>query len=77
MLVQAVTSPTIDGAVARIAERFERSADLIADSPFLLIGSATEIADQIRRLRDECGVTYVTVFEPAAADLAPVIEALR
>jgi probable F420-dependent oxidoreductase len=78
VLIQAVTvTDDRAGAVATIAARFERPAELITDSPFLLIGSVAEVADQVRRLRDECGVTYVTVFEPAGADLAPVIDALR
>ena len=78
VLVQGVTATDDrDGAVVTIAERFGRPAGFIADSPFLLIGSTTEIADQVRRLRDDHGVTYVTVFEPAVADLAPVIDALR
>jgi len=77
VLVQAVAiTDDRAGRVEVIAERFERPTELIADSPFLLIGSAAEVADQVRRLRDDLGVTYVTVFEPAAADLAPVIDAL-
>jgi probable F420-dependent oxidoreductase len=78
VLIQGVTvTDDRAGALARIADRFGRPIDFIADSPFLLVGSVPEIADQVRRLRDECGVTYVTVFEPAVADLAPVIHAVR
>jgi probable F420-dependent oxidoreductase len=78
VLVQGVTvTDDRAGAVATIAERFDRPPEVITDSPFLLIGSVSDIADQVRRLRDECGVTYMTVFEPAGADLAPVIDVLR
>jgi probable F420-dependent oxidoreductase len=43
---------------------------VVADSPFLLAGTADLVAEQLARLRDEHGVTYVTTFEPSADALA-------
>lgn len=58
------------GSAATAARRFEQPIDVMLDSPFVLIGSNADIADQLRRLRDEHGVTYVTTFEPSAPALA-------
>lgn len=78
VLVQAVhVTDDRAGVAARMAERFEHPVADIVDSPFMLIGSAAEIADQIRRLRDEHGVTYVTAFEPAGPALAEAIALVR
>jgi probable F420-dependent oxidoreductase len=78
VLVQAVkvTDQRAEDA-ARIADAFEQPLALVLDSPFLMVGSADELADQVRRLRDDLGVTYVTAFEPAGGDLAQIIERLR
>jgi hypothetical protein len=43
----------------------------------MLIGSESEIAGQLLRLRRDHGVTYISVFEPAMEPLAPVIARLR
>ena len=78
VLVQSVTE-TDDraGAAATLAARFEQPVEVMRDSPFVLIGSAAELAGQIRRLRDDHGVTYVTTFEPSAPALAAAIAQLR
>jgi probable F420-dependent oxidoreductase len=44
-------------------------------SPFLAIGTATEVADHLRRCRDRWGITYISVRDIDA--FAPVIEILR
>jgi hypothetical protein len=46
-------------------------------SPLLLIGTESEIADQLRERRDRFGFSYVTVHKPYMADVAPVIAKLR
>jgi probable F420-dependent oxidoreductase len=51
--------------------------DVVADSPFALMGSVDHIAEQLTRLRDEHGVTYVTTFEPSTAALAGAMARLR
>jgi probable F420-dependent oxidoreductase len=65
------------GALEKVASAFDEPVELLADSPFVLVGSAAELVDQIRRLRDDCGVTYVTTFEPSAESLGRAIEILR
>jgi alkanesulfonate monooxygenase SsuD/methylene tetrahydromethanopterin reductase-like flavin-dependent oxidoreductase (luciferase family) len=51
--------------------------DDILDTPFLLIGTVDEMADQLIRDRDRYGFTYFTVHEPYLEALAPVIAQLR
>jgi probable F420-dependent oxidoreductase len=50
---------------------------VLLDSPFLLFGSEGEIADQLIRLRDDMGVTYVTTFEHSSGALAAGAAGLR
>ena len=57
------------GAVITVAETLE--------SPFVLIGTADEIAAQLRRSRERWGYSYITVHEPYMRAFAPVIERLR
>jgi probable F420-dependent oxidoreductase len=44
--------------------------------PFLAFGTVEEICAQITRLRDDFGITYVTVFDQSADDAATVLAAL-
>jgi alkanesulfonate monooxygenase SsuD/methylene tetrahydromethanopterin reductase-like flavin-dependent oxidoreductase (luciferase family) len=50
---------------------------LIAHNSLLMLrGSTQEIADELRRRRDEFGISYVTVNAAYAEKLAPVVELL-
>jgi hypothetical protein len=49
----------------------------LLDSPFVLLGSEREIADQLIRLRDDMGVAYVTTFEHSSEALAAAAAGLR
>ena len=44
--------------------------------PFLAFGTVEEICAQITRLREDFGITYVTVFDQSADDAATVLAAL-
>ena len=44
--------------------------DMLLDSPFVLFGTESSIADRLDRLRTEHGVSYVTTFEHSAEPLA-------
>jgi probable F420-dependent oxidoreductase len=46
-------------------------------TPYLLIGTADEIAAQLRRSRERWGFSYITVHGPYMRTFAPVIERLR
>ncbi len=51
--------------------------DEALETPFLLMGTVDEMADQLIRARDRYGFTYLTVHEPYLEALAPVIAHLR
>jgi probable F420-dependent oxidoreductase len=52
------------------------TADEALETPYLLIGSADEIAEQLRSARRRWGFSFVTVHEPYMRTFAPVIERL-
>jgi hypothetical protein len=51
--------------------------DQLLDSPYGLIGTAQEIADQLRRQRRQLGISYLTVFEKDQEAMAEVMGLLR
>jgi probable F420-dependent oxidoreductase len=91
LLVQAVivTDDRRAAAAGLVAERRRMAAGQGSDpdqsvlsveealqTPYLLIGTADEIAGQLRASRARWGFSYVTVHEPFMPALAPVIERL-
>jgi probable F420-dependent oxidoreductase len=63
-----------DDLSRRIAELSPESA---LESPFLLIGTTDEIAEDLVARRDRFGISYVVVFGAAMEALAPVVERLQ
>jgi probable F420-dependent oxidoreductase len=59
-----------------IAQRRGQSFVEVLTCPFLAFGTLEEICAQLRRLRDDFGIGYVTVFDQSADDAAKVIAAL-
>ena len=53
------------------------SASEMLETPFLLIGTADEIAAQLRRSRERWGFSYITVHGPFMSAFAPVIDRLK
>lgn len=71
MLVQAVVvTDDRRKAVTELAAAHGQDRDVLLDSPFMMIGSVAHIAEQIERLGEDHGVTYITTFEPNATALA-------
>jgi len=58
-------------------ERAVLTVDEALETPYLLIGTADEIAAQLLRSRERWGFSYVTVHEPYMRAFAPVIERLH
>ena len=58
-------------------ERALLTVDEALNTPYLLIGTADEIAAQLRRSRERWGFSYITVHGPYMREFAPVIERLR
>jgi alkanesulfonate monooxygenase SsuD/methylene tetrahydromethanopterin reductase-like flavin-dependent oxidoreductase (luciferase family) len=73
-----VTGDRRGAAERAAAERFPYlSPAEVLDTPFLLIGTVEEIAQQLLERRDRYGFTFITVHEPYMAEFAPVIERVR
>ena len=53
------------------------SVDDVLSSPYGLIGTATQIAEQLRERRERLGISYITVFEKNLDAMAEVIATLR
>jgi alkanesulfonate monooxygenase SsuD/methylene tetrahydromethanopterin reductase-like flavin-dependent oxidoreductase (luciferase family) len=80
LLVQAVV-PTDDrrAAAADLLSRFESEMPVeeALVTPFLLIGTHAQMADQLRASRERYGFSYVTVHEPYYEAFEPVVELMR
>jgi len=63
-------------AAAQAAGRFGLSAEDVLASPHALIGTAEEIADDLRQRREDFGITYIAVPEYFADAFAPVVTLL-
>jgi probable F420-dependent oxidoreductase len=70
-----VVDPT-GQAVERTAAGFGMTVEQFRAYPHALAGSVAEIVDEIRRRREELGITYYTVNANAMQDFAPVVAAL-
>ncbi|RSM45475.1 LLM class F420-dependent oxidoreductase [Amycolatopsis balhimycina DSM 5908] len=52
-------------------------AEAIGELPVVLVGTAAQIADQLRAHRERFGFSYFTILEPFLDEFAPVLEHLR
>jgi probable F420-dependent oxidoreductase len=53
-----------------------RSTEEILEAPYCLIGTVTQIVEQLQERRERYGISYITVHGGATEALAPVIERL-
>jgi probable F420-dependent oxidoreductase len=65
-----------DGQVAAMAELLGVDEQMIRESPFALIGSPDQIADDLIARREEFGFSYVIVGGAEADSFAPVVAKL-
>lgn len=63
-----------DEAIDGVCERVGLDRDVVASTPFLLLGSLAEVVEKIQRLRDELGVSHFVVRDPEG--FAPVVDVL-
>jgi probable F420-dependent oxidoreductase len=79
-LVQMVIETTDRRAAAeKVLEQHGQmmTVDGLLDTPFVLIGTVEQMAEQILRNRERFGFTYYTVHGPYLEAFAPVIERVR
>ena len=68
-----------EGAARRHAEMLELSPDAVLASPHVLIGTVEQMADDLRRRREELGISYIVLNTNVRADtelFGPVIAEL-
>lgn len=66
----------VDQAIGTLSEFTGAPADVIADSPFALVGPADKIIDDLRERRERWGFSYVIVGQNDIEPFAPVVAAL-
>ncbi len=64
------------GAAAGIAKSQSLSADTVLDTPYVLLGSASEIEERLLALRERFGVSYYVIFERDLGAFAPIARRL-
>lgn len=62
--------------IASIAERIGQSEEAVAASPYYLVGSESELIEEIESLRETWGFSHFTVTADAADGFAPVVKKL-
>jgi probable F420-dependent oxidoreductase len=78
LLVQAVKIADDERAAAeKLAAEWEEPVDPILDMPFVLVGPVPAVVEKVRRLREELGFSYLTLFEKDFERFAPVLAELR
>jgi hypothetical protein len=64
-------------AAEELARRWSQlSPDEILESPYVLIGTADQIIEDLQARRERWGISYLTIFEPYARAFAPVVAQL-
>lgn len=72
-----------DRAAAELAAVFDADPAVLLDSPFVLLGTHQQMAEQLAARQREFGISYWTVFDElpgrpsALPDIAEVIALLR
>ncbi|MDW3214303.1 MAG: TIGR03621 family F420-dependent LLM class oxidoreductase [Ilumatobacteraceae bacterium] len=61
-------------STGELADRFGLPEEVVADTPFVLLGTVDRIVDQIERYRASLGITHYVVRDPEG--FAPVVDAL-
>ncbi len=65
-----------EAAIARLKSEHDIDNDDWFDSPMVYVGSADEIREKMRAMREQIGVSYFVAFETAFEELAPIVKAL-
>ena len=65
-----------DEVIESLAPAFDLTPDQLRAAPLALIGTAAEIAETLRKRREELGFSYIVVHEAEMDALAPVIAEL-
>lgn len=62
-----------EGSAKLLGKQFPLPPEILLNLPYLLIGSADEIIEQIEKYRESYGISYYSIFEQYQEDFAPVV----
>ena len=65
-----------DQRAEELAGRWKVDPEVLLASPHVVLGSVDQVVDDLCAHRERCGISYVTVPEPALSSFAPVVERL-
>jgi hypothetical protein len=78
LLVQAVeVADDARGAAEKLAREWDEPVEPILDMPFVLLGPVPAIVEKVRRLREDLGFSYLTLFEKDFERFAPALDELK
>jgi probable F420-dependent oxidoreductase len=76
LVLKVVVTDHPDSAAEELAAAWGLAPREILRSPYFLLGSVAEIVEDVRRLREEHGISYLTVFPTDVQAFAPVVAQL-
>ena len=66
----------VDGALGTLSEFTGAPREVIAESPFALVGPTSKMIDELQARRERWGFSYVIVGQNDVESFAPVVAAL-
>ena len=77
LVQRVIVTEDRDAAAAELARRWPQlSADDILQTPYLLVGTVEQMAEDLEARRQRWGISYYAIHEPYLDDFAPVVAQL-
>jgi len=76
IIFAAIVTDNRSQAFQQIAERFKATAEQMPAIPHCLIGTPSQICEDLQERREKYGISYISVFEDSIDALAPVVASL-
>jgi alkanesulfonate monooxygenase SsuD/methylene tetrahydromethanopterin reductase-like flavin-dependent oxidoreductase (luciferase family) len=77
VLVQAVdVTDDHRRTTEEVARRWSTTLEVVRESPFVLVGSPSHVAEQLQARRERYGISYVAIFPAHLENFAPVVARL-
>jgi hypothetical protein len=77
LLQRVAVTERLGPSVERIAGEFGLEPSDVRSSPYVAVGPPKRVAEELRRHRDELGISYFAVREQDMESFAPVLDELR
>jgi probable F420-dependent oxidoreductase len=76
LILKVVVTDHPQTAAEELAAAWGLTANQVLESPYFLLGSLVAIVEEVRRLREQHGISYLTVFPTDVETFAPVVAQL-